>query len=255
MITLTFLGTGTSTGIPALGCQCEVCHSTDVRDHRLRSSAILTTDTGLCILIDCGPDARQQLLDHHNSHIDAVLITHSHYDHVGGIDDLRTLSYPDAMDIYCRKDVDADLHRVMPYCFDHSYYANIPRLRLHDITPFNEFSIQDVTITPLQVIHGKLPILGYRINNLGYITDASYVPDETIEVLRGIDTLILNSLGTRPHPTHMSLPESLEVIDRIKPRCAYLTHISHQMGKHAETSSLLPHGVELAYDGLTISIH
>ncbi len=254
MMKLTFLGTGTSTGIPVLGCHCDVCRSTDPHDTRLRTSALVTTDTGGKILIDAGPDLRAQLLRHHNAPIDGVIITHSHYDHVGGVDDLRTLTYPNGSDIYCRHDVNDDLHRVLPYCFNDKYYPNIPKLRLHTIAELTPFELAGVTILPLPVMHGALPILGYRIGNLAYITDATVVPDESINAIKEIDTLVINALRIAPNPTHMNLEQSLATIERIKPRRAYLIHMSHQMGFEAEASRLLPPGVSFAHDGLTITI-
>ena len=251
---ITFLGTGTSTGIPVLGCGCEVCRSTDTRDHRLRTSALITTDTHRHILIDAGPDLRTQLLTHHNAPIDGVLVTHSHYDHVGGIDDLRTLTYPNGSDIYCRQTVNNDLHRLLPYCFNNKYYPNIPKLRLHTIEEFKLFELAGVMITPLPVKHGALDILGYRINNMAYITDATLLPTETIDAIKDIDTLVINSLRITPNPTHMNLEQSLETIRKINPRQAYLIHMSHQMGLIADTAKLLPSNVAFAYDGLTVSI-
>lgn len=251
---LTFLGTATSTGIPVLGCGCEVCRSSDPRDRRLRCSALLTTDQGRYLLIDCGPDVRHQLLAHHNAPVDGVIITHSHYDHVGGLDDLRTLSYPDAAKIYCEKDVAADIRRALPYCFNNSNYPNIPRLELHELEPYIIFEAAGLTIEPLRIIHGRLPILGYRTGRLAYITDATFIPKESKEKIKGVDTLIINALRHTPNPTHMNLSEALDVIKEVNPRRAYLIHMSHQMGLHAETSLRLPAGVELAYDGLQIEV-
>ena len=254
MMKLTFLGTGTSTGIPVLGCTCETCRSTDPKDRRLRTSALLTTDAGRHIIIDCGPDMRSQLLQHHNGSIDGVIITHSHYDHIGGVDDLRTLSYANGIDLYCRRDVADDLRRALPYCFNNSNYPNIPRLRLNIINEFETIEVAGMAITPLPVTHGALPILGYRIGNLAYITDATVIPDETIDAIKGIDTLVINALRIKPNPTHMKLEQSLAAIERIAPRRAYLIHMSHQMGLHAQASQLLPDGVSFAFDGLGITI-
>lgn len=253
-MTLTFLGTGTSTGIPVLGCSCDVCKSTDPRDHRLRTSALITTAAGKNIMIDCGPDMRAQLLQYHNDAIDGVVITHSHYDHVGGLDDLRTLSYRSGLDVYCRVDVDADLRRVMPYCFNNSYYPNIPKLRLNIQREFEPFEVGGIIMTPLPVMHGKLPIFGYKTGNLAYITDATEVSDETIKAIKGIDTLVINALRITPNPTHMNLEQSLATIERIAPRRAYLIHMSHQMGLHAKAMHRLPLGVEFATDGLRVDI-
>lgn len=251
---LTFLGTGTSTGIPVLGCSCPVCRSADPRDRRMRTSALLSTNDGRHVMIDCGPDVRQQLLVHHNGPVDGVIITHSHYDHVGGTDDLRTLSYETPVDIFCRADVADDLHRMLPYCFSGKNYPNIPRLNLNIIEEFRPFTAAGLEITPLPVRHGWLDILGYRIGDLGYITDASMVPDETVEALCGIDTLVINALRHTPNPTHQSLQESLAVIERVSPRRAFLIHMSHQMGLHDEASRLLHPGVVFAHDGMSIEL-
>ncbi|MCM1449679.1 MAG: MBL fold metallo-hydrolase [Clostridiales bacterium] len=252
---LTFLGTGTSTGIPVLGCNCDVCRSTDPKDKRLRTSSLLTLDDGSTILIDCGPDMRTQLLKHHNAPLSGIVITHSHYDHVGGIDDLRTLSYPYPAKIYCRKDVADDLHRLLPYCFNNSGYPNIPRLELNIVKEYEPFTVAGVEILPLAVMHGKLHILGYRIGNLAYITDSTELPQTTVDAIKGIDTLVINALRITPNRTHMNLEQALAAIERIKPRQAFLIHMSHQMGLHNQASQLLPPGIELAYDSLEIELN
>lgn len=249
---LTFLGTATSTGIPVLGCRCDVCLSGDSRDIRLRCAALLTTEDHRNILIDCGPDIRYQLLRQRVTDIDTVLITHSHYDHVGGLDDLRTLSYARPIDIYCTADVAADIRRQLPYCFTESNYPNIPRLNLRIIEPDIPFQLFDLTIQPFTVIHGRLPITGYRIGRFAYITDASVVPESAINILGGLDVLIINALRIKPNPTHMNLDEALDVIKTVHPRNAYLIHMSHQMGRHADMSPVLPPDVRFAYDGLTL---
>lgn len=251
---LTFLGTGTSTGIPVLGCDCATCRSSDPRDRRLRCSALFTTAAGRHILIDCGPDVRQQLLAHHNAPVDGLIITHSHYDHVGGVDDLRTLSYATPVSIYCRADVAADLRRIMPYCFGNNDYPNIPRLVLNEVEEFKPFEVAGVTVEPLAVEHGRIHILGFRIGRMAYITDATSVPARTIERIKGVDVLVVNALRHTPNPTHMNLAEALDVIKAVAPREAYLIHMSHGMGRHAEASASLPPGVRFAYDGLTVEI-
>lgn len=250
---VTFLGTGTSTGVPQIGCHCPVCSSADKRDRRLRSSALVQVD-GLNILIDAGPDFRQQMLDAEAPPVDALLLTHSHYDHVGGIDDMRPYCAVVPMPVYCRPDVDADLRARIPYCFAEHLYPGVPTFSMHDIHDLKPFNIKDLTVLPLPVMHARLPILGFRIRNFAYITDCKFLPDSTIDALKGIDTLVINALRIKPHLSHISLSQALDYISLIKPRIAYLTHISHQMGLHADVEKILPPNVRLAYDGLKISV-
>lgn len=250
---LTFLGTGTSTGVPYIGCTCNVCRSTDRRDKRLRTSALLRS-SGKSILIDCGPDLRQQLLANDVRSIDACLITHSHYDHVGGIDDLRPFCYPDGFDIYCRQDVADALKAHVPYCFAEHPYPGAPVLHPHIIEPYVPFTVAGTEVLPLQVNHYLMEILGFKTGNLAYITDAKEIPPATIDAIRGIDTLVINALRRKPHVSHMNLTQSLDVIKAVKPRKAYLIHLSHDMGLHSEVSAELPDGVEIAVDNATIRI-
>lgn len=248
-----FLGTGTSTGIPQIKCQCEVCKSNNPRDKRLRCSAVVRTG-GLSLLIDCGPDFREQILRASSQKLDALLVTHSHYDHVGGVDDLRAYCQPSRFDIYAQEDVLNDLRNRIPYCFKEHPYPGVPQFNLHAIT-LEPFTIGDVLIEPLRVMHYKLPILGYKIGNMAYITDAKEVPDETINKIRGIDTLIINALRIEEHISHMSLSQSLATIARIAPRRAFLIHLSHDMGLHDYVSqNLLPPGVEIAFDTQIITV-
>ncbi len=246
MIEVEFLGTGTSTGVPQLGCTCEVCRSADPRDKRLRCSAVVRTQ-GVSLLIDCGPDFRQQMLRASDLHLDALLITHSHYDHVGGMDDLRPYCRNGAFPVYAQPNVLADIRSRIPYCFLEHLYPGVPTFDLHPLQG-EKFMVKEVEIEPLLVMHYKLPVFGYRIDNLAYITDAKTVPEETIEKIKGIDTLIINALRFKPHMSHMSLEETLAVIDRVKPRRAYLIHESDGIGRHAVTSKQLPESVELAFD-------
>lgn len=256
---LTFLGTGTSTGVPQLRCGCEVCRSTDPRDSRLRTSALVETG-GKRILIDCGPDFREQMLRHGvrsvDDRLDALLLTHQHYDHVGGIDDLRPYCYgiEPGFPIYCQGDVVRDLRARLPYCFSEHPYPGVPRIDLHEIKAGIPFQAAGVEVLPLGVNHYLLDILGFRIGALGYVTDAKKIPDATVEALKGVDTLVINALRHTEHLSHLSLEEALEMVRRIGPRVAYLTHISHQLGLHAEVEPALPEGVRLAYDGLKIKI-
>jgi phosphoribosyl 1,2-cyclic phosphate phosphodiesterase len=250
---LKFLGTGTSTGVPQIGCDCAVCQSEDARDKRLRASVLVSVgETN--ILIDCGPDFREQMLRIGSPKLEALLITHSHYDHVSGIDDLRPYcTIGDGFPIYCKSDVATDLKERVPYCFAEHPYPGVPTLNINEIST-KPFMIEEIEIVPLPVMHYKLPIVGYKIGNLAYITDAKVVPDSTIEILRGIDTLVINALRTKEHISHMTLSQALDVINAIKPRIAYLTHLSHDMGLHNEVSRRLPENVKLAHDDLSIFI-
>jgi len=258
LMKLKFLGTGTSTGVPVLMCGCEVCRSADPRDKRRRSAAIIST-RGRNLLIDCGPDIYSQLLDAGSPPIDAVLLTHTHYDHVGGIDDLRPYCYHRSADegdmpVFARHDVIADLHLRVPYCFKRHPYPGVPRLSLHEIKDSIPFVAAGIDVIPLPIIHDRLHILGFRFGPLAYITDCGVMPQSTIPLLEGIDTLVINALRFKPHHSHMNLAQALEVIDLIKPRQAYLTHISHQLGLHSELDKLLPQNVSAAYDGLVVNI-
>lgn len=250
---LKFLGTGTSTGVPQIMCDCQVCRSEDEHDKRLRASALVSVGS-VNLLIDCGPDFRTQMLRSGSPKLEALLITHSHYDHVGGVDDLRPYcSLGDGFPIYCRPDVAEDLRNRVPYCFAEHPYPGVPAFNLYEIGT-KPFKIGDIEIKPLPVLHYKLPIVGYKIGSLAYITDAKTIDDCTIEMMRGVDTLVINALRIKEHISHMSLSQSLEVIARVEPRIAYLTHLSHDMGLHDDVSSRLPENVKIAYDGLSIYI-
>lgn len=250
---LKFLGTGTSTGVPQIGCGCAVCQSEDAHDKRLRASVLVSIgETN--ILIDCGPDFREQMLRIGSPKLESLLITHSHYDHVSGIDDLRPYcTIGDGFPIYCKSDVATDLKERVPYCFAEHPYPGVPALNINEIST-KPFMIGEIEVIPLPVMHYKLPIVGYKIGNLAYITDAKVVPDSTIEILRGVDTLVINALRTREHISHMTLAQALDVVNAIKPRITYLTHLSHDMGLHNEVSRRLPEDVKLAYDDLSIFI-
>lgn len=256
---LTFLGTGTSTGVPMIRCRCRVCMSADSRDKRMRSSVIVESDSGKKLLVDCGPDFRTQMIAAGSPDIEAVLITHTHYDHVGGIDDLRPYCYEtpgNHLPVYCREDVASDLRARVPYCFAKVLYPGVPTFTIHEVREGQTFVPQgvDIAVRAIPVMHGKLHILGYRMGPLAYITDCSLLPDEAFEMLDGVDTLVINALRIRPHMSHMSLDEALSAIRRIGPRKAFLTHLSHDMGLHAEALRLLPDNVEIAYDGLTVEV-
>lgn len=251
---LLFLGTGTSGGVPMLGCHCKVCMSKDPRDKRFRSAALLETKEAR-ILIDAGPDIRQQLMPLDFYPLDAVLLTHIHYDHVGGIDDLRGFCIFGDQDIYADRHTCEGLRTQLPYCFAKTLYPGVPLLKLHEIKPNVPFRINDTEIMPIEVIHGKVPILGYRIGKLAYITDMKTINDDQLPYLEGIETLVVNALRwTIPHHSHMLVDEAIAFARKIKAKQTYLMHITHQMGLHEETEKRLPPDVRLAYDGLVIDV-
>ncbi|WP_455591857.1 MBL fold metallo-hydrolase [Bacteroides sp.] len=251
---LRILGSGTSTGVPEIGCTCEVCTSKDPRDSRLRTSALVKTDD-VTLLIDCGPDFREQVLHIPFEKIDGVLITHEHYDHVGGLDDLRPFCRFGEVPIYAETYTAGRLRSRMPYCFVEHTYPGVPNIPLRDIEPNQPFLVNHTEVLPLRVMHGKLPILGYRIGKLGYITDMLTMPDESYEQLRGVDVLIVNALRIASHYTHQNLSEALEVAKRIGARETYFIHMSHHMGRQVEVEKQLPPCMYFAYDGLEIEVN
>ena len=249
---LLFLGTGTSTGVPQIGCSCKVCQSPNPKDKRLRTSLLITVENKN-ILIDCGPDFRQQMLVNNITHLDAVLLTHHHYDHIFGLDELRSFTNNKAMPICAEQYVVDTIKRTFPYCFGENKYPGVATFDIRNIDN-NEFEISGVKVLPIRVMHYNLPILGYRIGNMAYITDMLTISDEEIEKLKSLDVLIINALRHNEHISHQRLVDALDVIRRVSPRRAYLVHMSHQMGLHDEISKQLPDNVYFAYDGLQIEI-
>lgn len=244
-----FLGTGTSTGIPQIGCTCDTCLSGNTKDKRLRAS-VLITERESQILIDCGPDLRQQLLLNNVSQLSAVLLTHEHYDHIGGLDDVRPLGNTQ---LYGEKRVLDIIRRNMPYSFSENKYPGVPLIDLNEIGE-EEFLVNNIRIQPIRVMHANLPILGYRIGKFAYLTDVKTLSDKSIDQLQGLDTLVLTALRTQKHISHLSLDEALNIATKINARKTYFTHMSHDMGLHATINKLLPDNIELAYDGLQLKL-
>lgn len=250
---ITILGSGTSCGVPMIGCDCEVCTSANPKNKRLRSSAYVETEKAK-FLIDCSADFRQQALTHQIRRIDALFITHAHSDHVGGLDDLRIYNYLQDSPIKCYGSIPVleELRKRYDYCFNPAQIGGgVPQIEL---IPFEEpFELAGIKITPLPVMHGRLPIQGYRFDDFTYISDASFIPDETKEKIMGARILVINALRHRPHSTHFSLTEALEVSNEFQPEKTYFTHISHQL-EHWTTNHYLPPDARLAYDGMTIDM-
>jgi phosphoribosyl 1,2-cyclic phosphate phosphodiesterase len=248
---ITFLGTGTSVGVPSVGCECDTCLSDDPHDKRLRTS-VLVEHQGQNILIDASTDFRQQALRIGLKHLAAILITHSHADHCFGLDDTRPITFRDgAIPVYASDLTWQGLRRIFSYVFEPAGYPGVPRIVPHSIE--SDFSVAGLNVEPLTVIHGQLPVTAFRIDRFAYVTDCNLIPDETCARLRGLDLLVIDALRFKKHPTHMSLEQSLGYIQRLEPRRALLTHISHDI-KHAETSEHLPENVEIAYDGLVVEV-
>ena len=255
MMKVIFLGTGTSQGVPMIGCKCEVCMSKDAHDKRLRSS-VLVESGDTVIVIDSGPDFRYQMLRERVDYLDAILITHGHKDHVGGLDDVRAYNYilGRPVDVYGEERVLKILKKDFDYAFAPERYPGVPEIILHRIAT-DKFRIRQLEITPIRGYHYKLPVLGFRIGPFAYLTDMNRVDLEEQEKLKGVDTLVINALRREPHISHFTLSQALEVIGYVKPRQAYLTHVSHQMGLHKEINKELPANVAFAYDTLKIEIN
>jgi phosphoribosyl 1,2-cyclic phosphate phosphodiesterase len=251
---ITFLGTGTSQGIPVIGCLDEVCLSENKKDKRLRTSVLIAWDDHKYV-IDCGPDFRQQMLNSKIDHIDGVLFTHEHADHTAGLDDLRVFSNNRGfVPIYASKRVINNLRERFYYIFRReNRYPGAPKVEERIITLL-DFQLQNMKVSPISVVHGKLDIFGYKFENFAYITDASYISDEEKKKIVNLDVLVINALRIDLHPTHFNLTGALALIQELKPRKAYLTHISHKLGFHDIVSNQLPDNVYIAYDGLKITV-
>ena len=251
---LTFLGTGTSTGVPTIGCSCRVCRSKDPRDNRTRCSALLESENTR-ILIDCGPDFRQQIIHREFAKIDAVLLTHIHYDHVTGLDDLRPFACFGDINVYTNEDTLHGLQRTVPYFFAEKLYPGVPKINFHAVEPYKEFMIGNIPVMPLVVYHDKLPIYGFRFGNLAYITDMRTIDPEAINHIKGIKTLVVNALRFSPgHHSHQTVAQAVEFIREVGAQHSYLIHSCHHIGLHAEVNKMLPHDIEMAYDGQKIEL-
>ncbi len=248
------LGTGTSQGVPVIGCGCPVCQSDEQKDKRLRSSLLLKIN-GKNFVIDAGPDFRQQMLRENVKNLRAILLTHEHADHIFGLDDIRSYNWlqKHPTDIYTEKRVQKALKRIFDYVFAENKYPGIPLMELHTIDE-NPFDIGEITFVPIRCFHHKLPVYGFRVGNLSYITDTNFISDDELVKLSGTKILIINALRKEKHISHFNLEQALEVIRHIKPEKAYLTHISHDFGTHEEIQSLLPENVFVACDGLKIRV-
>lgn len=249
-----FLGTGTSTGVPVIACHCEVCLSNDKRDKRFRSSVYIEVNQKK-ILIDIGPDFRMQMLNNGLADIDAVVFTHNHKDHTGGLDDIRPINFilKKKIDVYAESYVQDTLKMEYPYIFHEQDYPGVPQIKLYTIDE-QPFTIEDTRLIPIRVRHKNLPVLAYRIENFTYLTDANYIEEVELEKIKGSEVLVINALRRESHYSHFSLSEALAIIEKVQPKYAYLTHIGHHLGLYEEVQKELPHNVFLAYDGLSIEM-
>ena len=250
---LTFLGTGTSCGVPTIGCQCYTCSSQDPHDKRLRCSALIETETTR-LLIDCGPDFRQQIMPLPFRKIDGILITHAHYDHMGGMDDVRPYCQFGEINVYGDPLARQGMLEMLPYCFAEHRYPGVPAIQLREIHKHESFRIGDLDIMPFEVMHHDLPILGYRIGPLAYITDMKTIGETEIPYVEGCDTLVVNALREKPHHSHQTLAEAVSFARRINARQTWLIHSSHDIGRHAEVNASLPQNIQLAYDGQVVEV-
>ncbi|MBW6482296.1 MAG: MBL fold metallo-hydrolase [Vicingaceae bacterium] len=251
---LTFLGTGTSQGIPVIACNCEVCLSENPKDKRLRTS-VLIEHKNTTVVIDTGPDFRQQMLRANVQHLDAVVFTHEHKDHIAGLDDVRAYNFKQKMEmpIYATSQVQSALIREFHYAFSEYKYPGVPELKLYTFDD-DEFAIKDLTFTPINVWHYKMPVKGFRIGKLVYLTDVNRIEEAELEKIKGAEIIILDALRKEKHISHYNLEEAIELLEKLKPKKAYLIHISHLMGKHDAVMKELPSFIELAYDGLELDL-
>jgi len=253
-VRLTFLGTGTSQGVPVIACPCPVCQSDQEKDKRLRASVYVEVN-GVNILIDAGPDFRQQMLRASVKHLDGILLTHEHKDHIGGLDDVRAFNFVNRrpMDIYAEERVQDALKQEYAYVFAENRYPGVPEMNLFNVDGY-PFEINGVKIIPIRCFHYKMPIYGYRIGDLTYITDANFISEEEKEKIVGSKYIVINALRKQKHISHFTLGEALKLIEEFSPRKAFITHVSHQMGFHADIQAELPRNVSIAYDGLVVEI-
>lgn len=249
---ITFLGSGTSNGVPEIGCECTVCKSNNTKDKRLRSS-VLVEKGDIRILIDVTPDFREQVMKLPFQKIDGVLITHEHYDHVGGIDDLRLFGQFGRIDLYAEENVSEALQNRIPYCFMSKRYTGVPNLKITEID-CNPFEIENIEIIPIRILHHRLPILGFRIDNFAYLTDVKTIDDKELYKLKDLDLLVISALRKTEHISHQTLNQAVTIINKIKPKKSYLTHLSHDMGLHDVVEEELEGSISIAYDGLEVTI-
>lgn len=251
---VTFLGTGTSQGVPVIACQCAVCRSTDTRDKRLRTSIMIRCDDDTNMVVDTGPDFRYQMLRACVRRLDAVLVTHAHKDHIAGMDDVRAFNYQQqqSIPVYGTVVTHESLKREFYYAFGEQKYPGVPRLELRPIVAGETFRVGTQSIIPIEVMHYQMPVMGFRVGNFAYITDAKTVSDESKALLKGVHTLVVNALQEEPHISHFTKEEAIAFAEDIQATTTYLTHISHRFGKHEDIEKMLPEGVYVAYDGLVI---
>ena len=253
-VKVTFLGSGTSQGVPLIGCHCEVCTSSDHRDKRLRSS-VLVESSETRIVIDTGPDFRQQMLREKTGKLDAVVFTHEHKDHIAGLDEVRAFNFitGKSIPVYATERVQKALKREFAYIFSEDKYPGIPQIDLFEFDD-DPFFVGDIPVQPISVMHYKLPVKGFRIHGFAYLTDANFIAEAEKDKLRNLDVLVLNALRREPHISHFTFEEAIALVKELNPKKAYFTHISHQLGLHAEVSKELPENIELGFDGLQLVI-